>query len=151
MPKSINQVRTIKPQTKSDVSGKLAASWARVAAGKKGAMADAIGAGTKTIDRALTGETVPELHTALNSLAFDLTALDEVLALYGLKVTPLASEAANDLHTISSLSNLAGRFASALEDGHRDHRETCEIADAARPLMTALAAICSEADAVRAA
>ncbi|KPH66027.1 hypothetical protein [Novosphingobium sp. ST904] len=70
----------------------------------------------ETIDRALTGESVPELHTALNSLAVDITALDEVFALYGLRVKPLKAEPANDLATISRLSNLAGQFAEALSD-----------------------------------
>ena len=146
-----NQVRSIKRQTKSDVQGKLAAAWARVSAGRKGAFADAADTSIATVDRALTGKSVPELHTALNSLAFDPTALDEVFALYGIKVVPLMTEAANDLNTISSLSNLAGQFAAALSDGHRDHRETCQLADAIRPLMKALGAICAEADAVRAA
>lgn len=120
-------------------------------AGKKGAFVDAIDSSPATVNRALTGDSVPELHTALNSLAFDATALDEVLALYGVKIAPLQVEAANDLATISSLSNLAGQFAKALEDGHRDHRETCQLADAIRQLMKALSAICVEADTVRAA
>ncbi|WP_156367187.1 hypothetical protein, partial [Novosphingobium sp. KN65.2] len=148
MPEKTNHVRRISVFTKAQVSAKLAIGWARATANRKGAFADAIDIDAKTVNRTLTGETVPELHTALNSLVFDPTALDEVFALYGVKITPLQSEAANDLHTISSLSNLAGQFASALEDGHRDHRETCQLADAARPLMQALAAICAEADAV---
>lgn len=120
-------------------------------AGQKGAFVDAIDSSPATVDRALTGKSLPELHTALNSLAFDATALDEVFALYGVKLVPLNVQAANDLATISRLSNLAGMFAGALADGKRDHRETCELADAIRPLMKHLSAICLEADAVRAA
>lgn len=146
-----NRICAIRRRTKSEVQGQLAAGWARVMAGKKGAFVDAIDSSPATVNRALTGDSLPELHTALNSLAFDATALDEVFALYGVKVGPLQVEAANDLATISSLSNLAGQFAKALEDGHRDHRETCQLADAIRPLMKALSAICAEADTVRAA
>jgi len=146
-----NRICAVRRRSKSDVQGKLAAGWARVMAGRKGEFVDAIDSSPATVNRALTGDSLPELHTALNSLAFDATALDEVFSLYGVKIVPIEVSAANDLATISSLSNLAGQFAAALEDGVRDHRETCQLADAIRPLMKALSAICSEADAVRAA
>ncbi|TCM33774.1 hypothetical protein [Novosphingobium sp. ST904] len=147
-----NHVRLVRSNDKSDVSKAISAGWARILRTVgKGTFADSIDIGTKTIDRALTGESVPELHTALNSLAVDITALDEVFALYGLRVKPLKAEPANDLATISRLSNLAGQFAEALSDGHRDHRETCQLADTIRPLMTALTAICLEADQIKGA
>ncbi|TCM21506.1 hypothetical protein EDF56_101170 [Novosphingobium sp. PhB165] len=146
-----NHVRAIRRNSKSDVQGKLAAGWARVSAGKKGAFVDTIDSSMATVNRALTGDSLPELHTALNSLAFDPTALDEVLALYGVALKPLTSEPANDLATISRLSNLAGQFAEALSDGHRDHRETCQLADTIRPIMAALTAICLEADQIKGA
>lgn len=151
MPHRTSHVRTVRKCTKAEVSGKLAAGWARVSSGRKGEMADALDSSVKTIDRALTGETLPELHTALNSLAFDPSALAEVFDLMGLEVRPKRSTPANDLATIASICNLAGQFTAALEDGHRDHRETCQLADAIRPLLVALSAICAEADAVRAA
>ncbi|SLK03921.1 hypothetical protein [Novosphingobium mathurense] len=117
----------------------------------RGAAADAMGCDKRTIANTIAEAHLPDSYTLVMSLLADKTALDGLLSLVGMKAVPLKSEAANDLHTISSLSNLAGQFASALEDGHRDHRETCQLADAARPLMKALAAICSEADTVRAA
>ncbi len=146
-----NRFCAIRARSKSDVQGKLAAGWARVMAGHKGEFIDTIDSSPATVNRALTGDSVPELHTALNSLAFDFTALDEVLALYGAKIVPNQIEASNDLATISSLSNLAGQFAKALEDGHRDHRETMALAAAIRPLMKALSAICAEADHIKGA
>ncbi|WP_288803891.1 hypothetical protein [uncultured Novosphingobium sp.] len=147
-----NHVRPLRTSDKSDVSKAISAGWARVLRSVgKGTFADSIDIGTKTIDRALTGESVPELHTALNSLSVDITALDEVFALYGLRVKPMRSEPANDIATISRLSNLAGQFAEALADGHRDHRETCQLADTIRPLMAALTAICLEADLIKGA
>ena len=78
-----NHVRPIRPHSKAQVSGALAAGWARVSAGRKGAFADNIDVDTKTVNRALTGETVPELHTAWNSLADDPTALDELASRLG--------------------------------------------------------------------
>jgi len=146
-----SQVRAIRMCSRTEVSGKLAASWARISAGHKGDFADKLDISTKTIDRALIGETLPGLDTALNSLAFDVTALDEVFALYGLSIKPLIAAPSNDLTTISSLSNLVGQFAAALSDGQRDHRETLQLADMIRPVMAMLSAICAEADAVRAA
>lgn len=146
-----NQVRPKTAPVKSDVSAALSVAWARASrrAGK-GAMADKIGTSTKTIDRALTGETVPELHTALASLLADESALDEVFALYGLNRPRWAhSAAANDLHTVSNLTGLASTFCRALEDGDRDHRETLELADLIRSLKPALAAILAEADHIR--
>lgn len=146
-----NQVRPNVAPAKSEVSGALSVSWARAAWSiGKGAMADKIGTSTKTIDRALTGETVPELHTALASLLSDETALDEVFALYGLERPRWKrSEAANDLHTVSGLTGLASQFCRALEDGNRDHTETLELADAIRLLMPALTAITTEANRIR--
>lgn len=135
------------PKTKQRVSGALSAGWARVCAQTgKGAFADKIEVTTRTIDNALTGTTLPELHTAFNSLVADPTALDEVAALYGFVIQPKHSEAANDLKTASCLSHLAGQIIDALSDGYRDHRETLAIAKIARPLSKMLSALIDEAD-----
>jgi hypothetical protein len=113
----------------------------------RGSVADKSGRSTRALDKLFSGGSHDTTGKGLlDFLAADLTALDEVLALYGVRLVPSRSETANDLHTISSLSALASKLASALEDGRRDHRETCDLADAIRPLMKALGAICSEAD-----
>ncbi|QZP07794.1 hypothetical protein [Caenibius sp. WL] len=118
----------------------------------RGQVADKSGRTTRALDKLFSGGSHDTTGKGLlDFLAADLTALDEVLALYGVGIRPLRNEAANDLHTISSLSNLAGQFAAALEDGHRCHVETLQLADAARPLMKALGAICSEADQIKGA
>ena len=135
--------------SKQRVSGALAAGWARVSAEHgKGAFADKLEVSSRTIDNALTGTTVPELHTAFNSLVIDPTALDEVAALYGFKVVPNTADAANDMATAARLSHLAGELIDALADGARDHTETLRLAKHCRPLVAALCALVSEADAL---
>lgn len=149
IPVHSNQVRPKTALSKAKVSAALSAGWARVMGTSKGAMADAMEVNTKTIDRALTHETTPELHTAFNSLVFDQTALDEVAALYGVRIVPKHCAAANDMTTIADLSALIGQFAIALSDGKRVPRETCQLADAIRPILAELGAIVEEADRIK--
>jgi hypothetical protein len=144
-----NQVRPKSALSKAKVSAALGAGWARVMGTRKGAMADAMEINTKTIDRALTHETTPELHTAFNALVFDATALDEVAALYGMRLVPNRCSAANDLTTIADLSALVAQFAKVLCDGKRYPRETCQLADAIRPILGELGAIVAEADRIK--
>lgn len=138
--------------SKAKVSDALAQDWTGVVARhNRASLADGIDADTKTVNRAITGESMPLLHTALASLLVDPNALDRVLALYGFRLTPLDRQAANDMHTIAGLSDLITQFCKALEDGMRDHRETCQLADSIRPLMLALASIVEQADQIRSA
>jgi hypothetical protein len=151
MPDNVNQVCPKTAPDKSDVSAALSVSWARTAQRVgKGTMADKLRSCTKTIDRALTGDSVPELHTALASLLADPNALDEVFALYGFDAPRRRNaEAANDMATVSDLSGLVATFCDALKDGHRDHRETLAIADLVRAIMPSLTDILDEANALR--
>lgn len=138
-----------KPLGKEDVSAALSEAWFRISKKVgKGRLADATGAKcTKTIDNAINGNSLPELHTALNSLVADPTALDEVLGLYGGSFVPFKSQAANDLETIAAMSHVAGDWLNRLMDGVRCHRDTRAIAVALRPLLTELQAIVREAEA----
>jgi hypothetical protein len=144
-----NQVRPKSAVSKAKVSAALGAGWARVMGTRKGAMADAMEVSSKCVDRALTHETTPELHTAFNSLVFDITALDELAALYGVKIVPKHCTAANDYATIADLSALIGKFATALADGKRSPRETCNLANLIRPILAELGAIVEEADRIK--
>jgi hypothetical protein len=142
----------IGPQPKQRVKALLAAGWARVASRHgKGALADAIDATERTVENAMAGSTLPELHTALNSLSLDPTALDEVLAAYQLRLCPLHSRAANDLETAAGVINAMGALVTAMADGHRDHNETLAIATLLRPFMPALECLLRDADHVRGA
>lgn len=112
---------------------------------------DALGCHKDTLSNALAGDTLPSLHTALNSLAADETALDEVLELYGYRLRPAVPTAANDLQTAARLSHAAGALVDAVSDGCRDHNETLAVADQLRPIVPALLALIAEADALRGA
>lgn len=136
--------------SKMDVSARLVAAWARVIAKHgRGVFADKLGVDAKTVSRAMSGDSVPELHTAFNSLAVDPTALDEVLSLYDFEIRPKRAAAANDMETVADLSHLVGAWVSALADGHRCHVETLALAKVIRPLLPRMNAICAEADFIR--
>lgn len=133
-----------------DTSAALGAAWARVSAQMgKGAFADRVGVDVKTINRAITGETLPELHTAFSSLLADPTALDEVAAQFGYAIRPIEAAAGADFAAIAALSHLAGQWVEVMADGKRDHRETLELGAAIRQLMPILSAILSEADRIK--
>ncbi len=146
MPHRITSVRN-GGVSKSDVSAALAVGWSRaVRATGKGTFADKIDSSTKTIDRALIGETLPELHTALASLSADPTALDEVAALYGVRFCPLTVQAANDLELVGNLSQTVTEFLHRLSDGTRCHRDTAILADLFRRVIPQMQAIVDEHD-----
>jgi len=130
-----------------DVSAALGAAWARVINRVgRGAFADRLGVDAKTIGRTLAGDSLPELHTAFNSMVIDPTALDELAALYGVEIRPRESAQGNDMAMIASVARLAAQWADVMDDGVRDHRETLELARTIRPLMPMLNAILAEAD-----
>lgn len=139
-----------KALTKQHVSALLASSLSRLHLKHgKGALADHLEVTPKTLDNAMTGKTVPEGLVLINLLAADPTALDEVLAAIGLRVTPLKTEAANDFHTAADLAKAAGTFIDALSDGHRCHNETLALGAIFRDLLPRINGIVSEADSIR--
>jgi hypothetical protein len=147
-----NIFANIEPQPKHRVSALLAAGWARVISKVgRGAFSDKLDISDGTVGNALSGKTVPELHTALNSLAIDPTALDELMAGYGFRIQPLHASAANDIATAAGVINAMGELVRALDDNHRDHNETLAIAGLLRPHMPALMAIIGQADELRGA
>lgn len=143
-----NNVLPKNGRSKEDVSAALGDAWHRISRQVgKGRLADTTGAKcTKTIDNAIAGHSLPELHTALNSLLACNTALDEVFALYGGRFVPFVSQAANDYAVISGLNHAIGSWVHALEDYKRDHRETLALAELLRPLVASLSSIIEEAD-----
>lgn len=149
MAERVNQVRPIRKRTKAEVSGALAAGWARVSAGRKGAFADNIDIDTKTVNRALTGETVPELHTAWNSLADDPTALDELASLYGVSIIARRTASANDMELAAGLGHSLSELIDRLRDGKRCHIDTLALAELFRPLIPQMQAVIAEADELR--
>ena len=152
MPPLAKQVRTNRPISKAKLHSAIAAGWARVCHDMgKGSFADAMDADPCTINRAITGPSLPSAEHLLNSLAADCTALDEVLRLYNLRAVPDVAAAANDSATVAGISHLLAEWLDALRDGCRDHRETCHLADHIRPLIMALSGVVNEADRIRGA
>lgn len=134
-------------QSKAKLSTALGAAWSRVSnVVGRGKFADELDADQATVNRAISGPSLPSGEHIFNCLYVDPTALNEVLALYGLTAKPLTFEAANDMQTIADLSHLTGSLAEVLRDGVRKPSETCDLADAIRPLILELSAIVAEAD-----
>ena len=105
----------------------------------------------RALDKLFAGDTKDTTGKGLlDFLCADPAALNEVFALYGLQPPrPRITAAANDMVTVSTMSNVVSQFCDALKDGQRDHRETLQLADAIRDLMPALSAILSEANQIK--
>lgn len=147
---SDKQVCRAKPQTKSKLSNALSAAWGRVGNTiGKGAFADAAEFDVVTINRALTGPSLPSSEHLLNSLAADPSALDEVLALYGLGVRQAYSQNASDMELAASLGHSLSELIDRLRDGKRCHLDTLALASLFRPLIPHLQMVVEEADAIR--
>lgn len=130
-----------------DVSAALVAGWARVINRiGRGRFIDELGATDRNATRWLGEGTLPELHTVLNSLTIDATALDELAALYGMEIRPREAALGNDMAMIACVARLAAQWADVMADGVRDHRETLDLARALRPLMPQFNAILAEAE-----
>lgn len=128
-----------RPVTRAQVSAALAAGWGRVAFLRgKGAMVDAVGCDLRTINRALTGDTVPDLVTALNSLAFDATALDEVLALVGGRFAQVDGAEAQPLALATALSGALADCLARMDDGALCHVDRAALTRQFRPLVQRL-------------
>lgn len=136
------------PPSKSDVSQALAVGLSRAirSAGGKGTLADNMETSTKTLDRAIIGENLPELHTALAATLTDITALDEVFKLYGFHAALIRADAANDMALAADLSNTVTEFLKRLADGKRCHIDTGVIAELFRRLIPQMQAIVDEHD-----
>lgn len=111
----------------------------------------AAGCCERSIQNALSLDTLPSLDAILNAMDLEPTILDELLAAKGLRIAPLHLDAANDLNVAAGVSNIAASICAALSDGKRDHRETLELAKIIRPLLPALSGIVREADELRGA
>lgn len=139
-----------KPQSKTKLSAALSAAWGRVGNTiGKGAFADAAEFDVVTINRALTGPSLPAADNLLNSLAADPSALDEVLALYGLSARPAFSKRTSDMELAAGLGHSLSELIDRLRDGKRCHLDTLALAELFRPLMPQMQAVIDEADAMR--
>lgn len=152
MPLTESKVLQGKRPDKETFRQSLADDWQRAFPHSvRGTAADIMGCNPKTISNAVAGNNVPEAYTVLSALLADKTALQSTLALFGLEVRPLRTEAANDISTLANLSSLSGEWLERIKDGVRCHRDTCAIADLLRPILPALVALVAEADRIKGA
>lgn len=104
---------------------------------------------TKTITNAMKGQALIRAHFAFNLYGFDPTGADDIMAAYGLRIVPRTADPANDFALIADTTGLVSEHMEAMRDGVRDHRETCRIADKARPVLAKYQPIIDEADRLR--
>lgn len=146
------QVCRRKPQSRAKLSAAIGAAWGRVAHKLgKGVFADAADFDTVTLNRALTGPSLPSAEHLLNSLVADPTALSEVLALYGLKASPAVADPANDFELAAQLGHTLAEMIDRMRDGKRCHVDTAVLASLFRQLIPQMQAVVEEDDARRAA
>lgn len=144
------QVCHQKPQSKATLSAALGAAWSRVSlAIGKGTFADKAEFDQVTLSRAVAGPALPSAENLLNSLAADPTALDEVLALYGLAARPAYAAHGGDMELMGRLGHTLAEYIDLMRDGKRCHNDTLALAVLFRPLIPQMAAIVDEADALR--
>lgn len=129
----------------------LIAGLARVATKiGRGNLADKSQRTTRALDKLFFGSNMDTSgYGLLNFLLADPTALDEVLALYGLGIHHLSAVGADEFSTIADCASLTAEHTDAMRDGKRDHRETLRIADKARPVIAAYSGIIAAADRLR--
>jgi hypothetical protein len=108
----------------------------------------ALGVTTRQMQNLYKGS-LPGLHRAWNLLSLDPTAMDEIATLYGMQMRPAFSNAGDDLNTITLLADYVSQYLGVMSDGRRDHRETLQLADPARVLVSRLLAIVAEAEEIR--
>lgn len=97
-----------------------------------------------TVRRGIAGPSLPSAENLLNSLAANPTALDEVLALYGLQATDKTASPANDMDLVASLMGAAAEYLERIRDLKRCHVDTAILAKLFRPLIPQMQAIVDE-------
>ncbi len=145
-----NVFRQIAPPGEAACHDALIAGLSRVAAQiGRGTLADLSNRTTRSLDMLFEGSVgIPGGKGLLDLLLADPTALDEVLALYGVRISPRTALVGADMAVIAELARVLARFTEALADGSRIHTETLDVAKLLRPLMPKLTAIIDEADAL---
>lgn len=142
-------VQHIAAPTEAQFHAALIAGLARIAAEQgRGTLADKSGRTTRGLDKLFEGSN-PCGKGLLDFLLADATALDEVLALYGLSVAPRRAKPSTDLALCVQLGRTLAEYLSRLSDGKRCHNDTLAMAVLFRPLIPQLAAIVDEADRLR--
>lgn len=138
------------PISKAKLQAALAAGWSRVANQmSKAQFAQNLDVDAATITRAVAGPSLPSSEHLLNSLVVDPSALDEVMSLFGLKLSPVQSLPANDMSIAAGMAEGVSEIIKLTADGVRCHRDTMALAALFRPLIPQMQTIVDEADRIR--
>lgn len=104
-----------------------------------------------TLGNAVLGKHTPRLHTVLNALLVDPSALTNTLLLYGVVAVPAETGEVDDNAVIAALLRSASDYFDRMKDHRRCHQDTLALAEIFKPLVPALLAIVREAGAIRGA
>lgn len=138
------------PPSEQQFQARLVQGWSRcIATIGKGTFADKSGRTVRALDKVLGGGGVTA-KGLLDSLTADPSALDELLADYGFKLTALDAVDGADAHLLAATAGLAATHAEAMADGRVDHVEEQRLAAAARPVVAEWTARIARADRKRA-
>ena len=143
-------VRNRAPLTKDAAKAALAVALARlVQAHGMGTVADQAGCCRKTIENAMGHKALPELHSVLNLLPLDPSALDELLAPMGFRLVPTDEPGSCFPTMLADLAGVTATTAAALSDGWVDHREEAQIVAKLRDRLPEWNAVVARHDARR--
>lgn len=131
----------------------LVAAGIRRATAKDGAarFAVEVGCDEKTMRAARDGKSSLIGSTLANTLAVDLSTLDELLAHFGLRLVPIEAVDDGDARLLADIAGLGATVAGAMADGRIDHVEELHIADQARGVVADLTGRIAAADRKRVA
>lgn len=144
------KARTVLPQIAAPDEARfhdlLVQGLARVSAKHgRSQLAAAMARTTRQLDN-MFGGSDPKPKALFDTLTLDPTALDEVMAAYGLRVMPIAQGSEDDLRLASGIASGLAKLIESNADGVRDHNETLAIAAVIRPHLGALTSIINQAD-----
>jgi DNA-binding phage protein len=105
----------------------------------------------RTIRSAMGLDSLPELHTVLNLLSLDATALDELLAPMGFRLVQVEDASRCYPTLLADLAGVTATTAAALADGRVDHQEDAKIVSQLRELLPVLNAFMATKDTLRVA
>jgi hypothetical protein len=133
---------------KEDVRRELSRDWFNVSdLVGKGALLDATGKCTDTIDNVITRKSdgLPEFHTGLNSLLAHPSALLNTLLLFGGCFVPVRAARTDDMETVRAMFHAATEYLDRMSDNRRCHNDTAALAELFTPLVPAMLAIIKQA------
>lgn len=115
-----------------------------------GAFEDRLGAVDRdTLGNVLKGKHSPRLHTAVNSLLADRSALLNTLLLFGVVAIEAEPGEIDDHEVIAGMLRTAAEYFDRMKDGRRCHTDTLALAELFGPLIGPLLAIVREGARIR--